>query len=127
MEQDPQKNVPAGSAPKPVPGSSRLPPRPPTMVGTVLGEPRGGGRIPPSVVPPVAQALPYEPRKPHFFTIYKRGLGYATRMGTMAGVALLAAVTAEFLINYLPVWGFPVRDAQTGASHALRFYLVVGG
>jgi preprotein translocase SecE subunit len=39
-----------------------------------------------------------------FFTIYKRGQGYWTRMGTIIGAALVAFFTAHFIYQQLPVW-----------------------
>jgi preprotein translocase SecE subunit len=39
-----------------------------------------------------------------FFTIYKRGQGYWTRMGTAAGAALVGVLTVAFLYQYLPPW-----------------------
>jgi preprotein translocase subunit SecE len=60
--------------------------------------------IPPKVDYKGIQAQRETTRKPGYFTIYKRGQGYATRMGTIAGAAILAAVTAYFLYNYLPTW-----------------------
>ena len=41
---------------------------------------------------------------PGFFHIYKPGQGYWTRMGTAAAAALVAALTAHFLYQQLPVW-----------------------
>ena len=37
-----------------------------------------------------------------FFTIYKRGQGYWTRMGTAIGAALIAAVVVYEMFQYLP-------------------------
>lgn len=39
-----------------------------------------------------------------FFTVYKRGQGYWTRMGTAFGVILLLAVTAWFVYSRSVVW-----------------------
>jgi preprotein translocase subunit SecE len=39
-----------------------------------------------------------------FFTIYKKGQGYWTRMGTAIGAALIGALIAHFLYKHLPVW-----------------------
>ena len=41
---------------------------------------------------------------PGFFTIYKKGQGYWTRIGTVAGAALLALLTAQFLYTQGRVW-----------------------
>ncbi len=43
------------------------------------------------------------PGGPGFFTIYKRGQGYWTRMGTAAAAGLLGAPTAYNLYAWLPV------------------------
>ena len=40
---------------------------------------------------------------PGFFTIYKKGQGYWTRMGTAAGALLIAGLTAYNIYVYLPV------------------------
>jgi preprotein translocase subunit SecE len=37
--------------------------------------------------------------KPGYFHIYKKGQGYWTRMGTVAGVALIGVLTADFLYD----------------------------
>ena len=39
-----------------------------------------------------------------FFTIYKKGQGYWTRMGTVGGAALIAALTAQFLYSRGRIW-----------------------
>ena len=39
--------------------------------------------------------------KPGYFTIYKKGQGYWTRMGTVAGVALVGLLTANFIYTEL--------------------------
>lgn len=39
-----------------------------------------------------------------FFTIYKKGQGYWTRMGTVAGAALLALLSAQFFYTEGRVW-----------------------
>jgi preprotein translocase SecE subunit len=41
--------------------------------------------------------------KPGFFTIYKSGHGYWTRMGTVAGAALILFLMTAFLYEQLPV------------------------
>jgi len=43
-----------------------------------------------------------------FFTIYKKGQGYWTRMGTAIGAGLVIALTAHFVYNYLPPWIGPL-------------------
>jgi len=42
-----------------------------------------------------------------FFSIYKKGQGYWTRMGTAFGAVLVGALTAHFLYQQLPAWGVP--------------------
>jgi len=39
--------------------------------------------------------------KPGYFTIYKKGQGYWTRMGTVAGVALVGLLTVDFIYTQL--------------------------
>ena len=41
--------------------------------------------------------------KPGFFTLYKKGQGYWTRIGTAAGAALLIALTAFNLYRFVPI------------------------
>ncbi len=43
-----------------------------------------------------------------FFTIYKRGQGYWTRMGTAIGAGLIIALTTFFFYQQLPIWLGPV-------------------
>jgi preprotein translocase subunit SecE len=45
-----------------------------------------------------------EDEKQGFFTIYKPGHGYWTRMGTAGGAALIAALSTAFLYQHVPVW-----------------------
>jgi preprotein translocase subunit SecE len=44
------------------------------------------------------------PSRGGFFTIYKKGQGYWTRMGTVGGAALIAALTAQFLYSRGRIW-----------------------
>jgi preprotein translocase SecE subunit len=46
---------------------------------------------------------PAKPSGPGFFTLYKSGQGYWTRMGTAFGAALLGFLTAYNIYVYLPV------------------------
>jgi preprotein translocase SecE subunit len=39
-----------------------------------------------------------------FFTLYKPGHGYWTRMGTAIGAGLIGLLTAHFIYSHLPVW-----------------------
>jgi preprotein translocase SecE subunit len=56
--------------------------------------------------PPGAQPrkAPREGAGPSFFTIYKKGQGYWTRMGTVICVALIGAFTAYNLYAYIPTF-----------------------
>ena len=56
-----------------------------------------------------------EPRSgPGFFTIYKKGQGYWTRMGTLAGVALLGLMLAYTLwMQIPPVFFDPTEEGQS--------------
>ena len=51
--------------------------------------------------------------KSGFFTIYKSGQGYWTRMGTAAAALLLAVLTVGFLYQQLPV---PLTPAFTPSN-----------
>jgi preprotein translocase subunit SecE len=42
--------------------------------------------------------------EPGFFTIYKSGQGYWTRMGTVGGAGIIAVLTAQFLYDQARVW-----------------------
>ena len=66
-----------------------------------------------------------------FFTIYKKGQGYWTRMGTAFGAALIGALTAYNIYVYLPVLMHfdttvqgQVRSRQIGLASAIGFFLV---
>jgi len=57
---------------------------------------------PPSYPPPpdkTAGGYVPGPRKPGYFTIYKKGQGYWTRMGTVAGAVLIGLLTCDFVFN----------------------------
>ncbi len=56
---------------------------------------------------PVTQ--PATEAKHGFFTVYKKGQGYWTRMGTAGTVALIGIMIGYFLYTYLPMWGVPAR------------------
>jgi preprotein translocase SecE subunit len=55
---------------------------------------------------------PADSGKPGYFHIYKKGQGYWTRMGTVAGVALIGILTANFL--YSEFDGFSVGPRMSG-------------
>lgn len=60
--------------------------------------------------------------KTGFFTIYKSGQGYWTRMASGAGALLVIALTVNFLWQQLPIWvGAILTPADAGgdpAAHA---------
>jgi len=59
---------------------------------------------------------------PGFFTIYKKGQGYWTRMGTLAGAAVLGLMLAYTIYDRVPT--FFTRDPQYGRRVAIG---VAGG
>ena len=66
------------------------------------------------------------PRKaePGFFTVYKSGQGYWTRMGTVGGAAIIAILTAQFLYDQAAhVW---FRNATGQAQQGKALALVIG-
>jgi len=65
------------------------PPRPPPKAPPSY--PSGGGRIPSGPAPTGGGA--------GYFSIYKKGQGYWTRMGTVAAVILIGLLTGDFLWN----------------------------
>src|SRR5687767_14663255 len=60
-----------------------------------------------------------------FFHLYKPGQGYWTRMGTAIGAALVAALTAHFLYDQMPVWLGAAGMEITAAKRTTMF--VIGG
>lgn len=87
--------------------------------GTPEPEPSAqGGGDKKALAPAISSPKPSQPQKqapakPGFFAIYKHGQGYNTRMGTVAGAALVILVTAYFLYTYMPTWGVP-RNVTLG-------------
>jgi preprotein translocase SecE subunit len=63
---------------------------------------RDEGRRPEKAKPGYAGPATSRPRGPGFFTIYKKGQGYWTRMGTAISAALLGVLTAYHLYAWLP-------------------------
>ena len=62
-----------------------------------------------------------------FFTVYKKGQGYWTRMGTAAGAALLILLTAYQIYIYLPTWiDNPARAKDIAIGVAVAFTVVLG-
>jgi preprotein translocase SecE subunit len=98
------RQYPAGKADKP-PKPSKSP--------KDGGEPKGE-----------AKALEYERtgRPRGYFTIYKKGQGYWTRMGTLAGAAVLGLMLAYTIYDRVPT--FFTKDPQYGRRVAIG---VAGG
>jgi preprotein translocase subunit SecE len=71
------------------------------------------------------QEHPKEAPSQGFFHIYKSGQGYWTRMGTAMGAGLLAALTANFLYQNLPIW---LQGAHVAPSRAkiVAIYMIAG-
>jgi preprotein translocase subunit SecE len=71
---------------------------------------------------PAPQAKP-KPRSPHFFTIYKKGQGYWTRMGTAIGAGFLGLVVAFELYHQIPTFlhGTAQRDTRIALIASLVF------
>src|SRR5438105_1244512 len=63
--------------------------------------------LPPAKAPPGESKPVAGPSGGGFFTIYKKGQGYWTRVGTVAGASLLALLTAQFLYTQGKVWFQP--------------------
>jgi len=53
------------------------------------------------------------PSRGGFFTIYKSGQGYWTRMGTAAGAGIILFATAVWLYQNLPVWSDYLRGRHS--------------
>src|SRR6187551_3230026 len=64
--------------------------------GPDADEPRGGSRTPEPQRP--------APARPGFFSIYKKGQGYWTRVGTAIGAGLLGALIVWQLYRYIPAF-----------------------
>src|SRR5687767_5796116 len=62
-----------------------------------------------------------KPSGPGFFTIYKKGQGYWTRMGTVAGVGFVGALVAYNIYAYAPYMNMAPRVA---IGVAAAFFLV---
>jgi preprotein translocase SecE subunit len=83
---DPAQQLPAKTPPK-YPQVTRRPPNapPPSNAGG------SGGQRPPAVASGSGEG--------GFFTIRKKGQGYWTRMGTVAGAGLIGALTIQFIFS----------------------------
>ena len=66
--------------------------------------------------------------QPGFFTIYKRGQGKWTRLGTVFAAALLGLLTAynlyKYALPYLPIYD-PTHPSNHAADHARQALLAV--
>ncbi|MGA2584416.1 MAG: preprotein translocase subunit SecE [Tepidisphaeraceae bacterium] len=58
--------------------------------------------------PKARPAAAVVPASQGYFTIYKKGQGYWTRMGTVAGVALLGLLTGAFIFDQMESFGAEV-------------------
>jgi preprotein translocase SecE subunit len=69
--------------------------------------------------------------KQGFFTLYKPGQGYWTRVGTYIGAALLALFSTIFLVTHIPVWlnsaGVAAANIKPITIGICAGYLVVFG
>jgi preprotein translocase SecE subunit len=90
-------------------------------------------RIPPGFTPP--------PERPGsgvqasgghggYFAIYKKGQGYWTRMGTVAGVVLIGVLSGNFIWSQRVTWGLEDRGAYIliailGAAYALTMFYIL--
>ena len=61
-----------------------------------------------------------------FFTVYKKGQGYWTRVGTAAGAALLILLTAYQIYVYLPTWISSDRGRDIAIGVAAAFVVGLG-
>jgi preprotein translocase SecE subunit len=72
---------------------------------------------------PAPQAKPKTAGGPNFFTIYKKGQGYWTRMGTAIGAGFLGLVVAFELYHQIPTFlhGTAQRDTRIALIASLVF------
>ena len=79
---------------------------------------------------------PPEPQRraesgPGFFHVYKPGQGYWTRMCTAGAAALLAALTAHFLYQYMYIWlgklGMSEGSARPTSIYIIAALLIAWG
>jgi preprotein translocase SecE subunit len=82
------------------------------------GEPRREEKPPAPTPAPAATAaaVTARPSGPGFFTIYKKGQGYWTRMGTAAGAFLLCLLVGNFVYTQLRAWFSASRSVAFGAG-----------
>jgi preprotein translocase SecE subunit len=62
---------------------------------------------------------------PGFFHIYKPGQGYWTRMGTAGAAALIAALAAHFLYQYMHIW-LAKMGMSAEAARPTSIYIIAG-
>jgi len=90
-------------------------------------EPSRPAKEPKKGAPAPEYRAPRDDRK-GLFTIYKRGQGYWTRMGTVFGAALIAALSCQFLYSELVLYphhmGLIVCAAFLIAFTAFSFYIM---
>jgi preprotein translocase SecE subunit len=79
-------------------------------------------------VAPRAAAVPSGRARGGFFTIYKKGQGYWTRMGTVMGAGLIGIFAMQFLYEQVRAYTSPrtawIADAVFLAVYAIVFYLI---
>lgn len=71
-----------------------------------------------------------DPRAPGLFSIYKKGQGYWTRMGTLVAVGVLLVMLAYTLYEQIPASFFinsPDVGRTVGLSLSLGFLVITGG
>ena len=80
-----------------------------------------GGADEPRDERPPERPEPTRAARPRFFTIYKKGQGYWTRMGTAIGAALLIGLTSYQIYLHRPYLGI---SAETAMAIAAVFFAV---
>lgn len=80
-----------------------------------------------AIAPRVA-AVPSGRAQAGFFTIYKKGQGYWTRMGTVMGAGLIGVFAMQFIYEQVRAYTSPrtalIADAVFLAVYAIGFYLI---
>src|SRR4051794_27796984 len=57
-----------------------------------------------------------------YFSVYKRGQGYWTRMATAGAAALIAVLTAQFLYTQVYAWLTTARDVETPVGSGVMIH-----
>jgi preprotein translocase SecE subunit len=78
-----------------------------------------GGRPQPSAAPP-PRAEAAKQAKPGFFTIYKKGQGYWTRLLSALGAGLILFLTVHFLWTHLPPWITPAFTPDNPTNQQMQ-------